>query len=386
MVKTDYSEEDRRIVEAAWSYPGIPTPQSLSRDTRGPLPYSAGRIRGRVKDNPEVKAAIENAGVAYVNTCNIQTFVTGLKSPKWWRASEPVVRAMENRIDVDIVRALISYPGFPDPHDLIEGESALPYTRSLVYTRFNDSQFLRPALVKHGLEYFSNCSSEELAANLLSALPVEVHLGINRRLDREIFSAMRESPNRILSPLSLIKSGGGPLIYSEFIVRARFKARFWLQKAREIVAVRFIRTCSSEVFVETLPSLQKCPIREIKSEIEKRIVAHILEEIKHFKGVPDYKNLSKENGGPLPYVPATLYSYIHSNESLRDAIESKTAASAGTGSKVEPDSHPPNPLIAHADALQKGPASFGPGHRTPSPWSNPREPSISRIVQRLRQS
>jgi len=370
--KLHYDVVDQAIIAASPCYPGIPTPQSLSKETGGPLPYSAGSITKRAVDNPEVQTAIENAGIAYALTCSVQEFAAGLMGPRWWRSSEPVIRAMEWRVDIDLLKAVIESSGFPDPPNLIEGESALPYCISLVRERFRDSQFLRPALVKHGVDYFSKCSSEELTANLGRELPAEVRHEINKRLDREIFAALRPFVG-VPSASDLTKSGGGSLIYPEYVINNRFKTRFWLQRAREIVATRFIRTCNCEVFNEIVATRNLYYISSsVQSEIEKRLDESILEEIVRSKGVPDHKNLSEENGGPLPYAPTTIYSRIHSNASLRDAIESRTA----------PDGGPvqPNPQATIANEL---PEWAAPGPKLYAPAA-PRS-SVSEIVRRLRQ-
>lgn len=200
------------------------------------------------------------------------------------------------------------------------------------------------------IEFLTTCDQEtfnrEFKKSGFSRWPPEVRKAALERLDRDIEEAggnLEGVPNA----KNLSRANGGPLPYSESLIRQRLDVNLSLNKSCISRGVEFVSTCDKETFYhekykwvqadakvkaaintriekDKEEAKAKAKEKEKQKSLEKqetRTAIHSVDQqidvaIRSFEGVPNYKNLSEEYGGPLPFIADLIKKRLKANPAL----------------------------------------------------------------------
>ncbi|MEW6035742.1 MAG: hypothetical protein AB1529_03960 [Candidatus Micrarchaeota archaeon] len=322
---------DSHILEAIESYNGIPNATNLSKTSGGPLAYDPVTILGRLKENPELKKALEEKGIAFVETCERAVFDREFISGRWTRATGKINAAIDRRLESHIPEAIELYDGIPNPHNLSRHNGGpLEYSATTISRYLKKNPELQKALEEKGAAYVETCDRAVFDRNITSKQWTgairKARVAIDKRLDRHILEAIT-SFDGIPAAGNLGKEGEGPLAYSLKLISHRLKKNPGLRKTLEEKGVIFVETCNRDIFDRELTSAQWTSTTGTASAaIDRRLDRHILEAITSFDGIPAAGNLGKEGEGPLAYGPEIISKRLKENPGLQQALEERGIA------------------------------------------------------------
>jgi len=231
-----------------------------------------------------------------------------------------------SKIDQEILEAIQSYEGVPNPCNLSKRRGGpLKYTDGTIGKRLKKNPELRQALESRGILFIETCDrktfDEYFTTLQLTSATGKTRKAIDKRLDTYILEAI-ESYRGIPNAPNLSKINGGPLEFSPTLIENRLKRNSELRQTLESRGIRFVETCDRNTFDECTTSGQLAQeIGKIRKAIDKRFDACILDAINSYEGIPTAFNLSKANGGSLEYGPKTIRKRLKKNLDLQQALE-----------------------------------------------------------------
>jgi hypothetical protein len=325
----DFTEIDRKILEAIQSYSGIPTARNLSKKNKGPLKYSTYKIQERLKKNPRLKQALESRGLEFVKTCEKSVFYESITTKKWNLITGEIRDAIDERLDRYILEAIRSFQGIPNARNLSkDGKGPFDLGNILLRRRLNKNPELQKALEFRGIEFVKTCERKTFDESIKTCQWVKTtgktREAIDKRLDKHILEAIQLYQG-IPTASSLNKIGKGTLNFSESTIAERLEKNPELRKALETRSLEFVKTCARKTFDEFFTT---CPWTftrgKIRRAIDEKLDKHILEAIQSYQGIPTASSLSKKGKGPLEYSDALISIRLKKNPELQKALESRS--------------------------------------------------------------
>ncbi len=312
---------DGIILEEIGASNGVLTMGNLSAPHGANLTYSNVLLMKRFEENPALSKAMEQRGIAFVESCDRKTFDDSV-STIWGNVTGKVREKIDERLNENILEAIQDYPGVPTVYGLSkEGGGPLCYGDGIIKERIKTNKQLQNALVKRGVEFVTTCERaifDEYITSLKwgGSITGIVRKAIDKRLDQHILEAIN-SLQKISSLNSLSTEGGGPLAYGRGLVERR------INRNPDLRREYYIKKGLTEDRINALEAEHDVPgssfVESIKRRLPNtRIFRESLGILKQFRSIFGNKEVLEVSFYPEPLQRAANMLGIHtSSEYLR---------------------------------------------------------------------